>query len=224
MKVCTDACLFGSMLPTFGGKEEKITDVLDIGTGTGLLSLMYAQKNSDAIIDAVEIEEKASEQAKENFESSPWKERLKVFHTDVKALAPTKKYDLIICNPPFYENDLLSNEKNKNIAKHDQGLTLKELINIIPANLADTGTFAVLLPFHRVEYVEHLAEENKIFLKEKILVRQTPAHNFFRGILFFSKTQSSSAATKTPELTIKDKEGNYTAAFTDLLKDYYLQL
>lgn len=220
MKVCTDACLFGSLLPLSSGAGE-IVNVLDIGTGTGLLSLMYAQKNPHAIIDAVEIEENAYEQAKENFANSKWNARLKIFHSDVKDFIPGKKYDLIIANPPFYENELSSHEKNKNIAKHEEGLTLKLFIGIIKIHLAATGSVTMLLPYHRIKYFEELIEENNFFLEEKILVRQTPTHNFFRGILLFSKIASPST---TRELTIKDKEGNYTEAFIELLKDYYLNL
>jgi len=221
MKVCTDACLFGSLLPVVTENAEPINRVLDIGTGTGLLSLMYAQRNIHAQIDAVEVEEHSFKQAKENFTQSKWKDRLKIFHSDIKNFVPGKKYDLIISNPPFYENELLSNEKNKNIAKHDAGLTLNDLIDIIKKHLAPTGTFAVLLPWHRIKYFEELAAGNNFFAQEKILIRQTPTHNFFRGILFFSNTRSG---TKTTEIIIKNKQGNYTEEFSELLKNYYLKL
>ena len=222
MKVCTDACLFGaSVADKAATSRVHVSHTLDIGTGTGLVSLLFAQKNPDALIDAVEIEENAFEQAKQNFENSPWKDRLTIFHSDVKDFTASTRYDLIICNPPFYENELLSAEKNKNIAKHDKGLTLKELIGIINLSITDTGTFAILLPYHRLSYFEDLATENKFYLEEKILVKQTPVHNFFRGMLWFGKRESAPA---TKELTIRDKEGNYTDEFTALLKDYYLTL
>lgn len=221
MKVCTDACLFGSLLPVPTKNAEPIHRVLDIGTGTGLLSLMYAQRNIHAEIDAVEIEKNAYEQANQNFTQSKWNDRLKIFHTDIRSFVPGKKYDLIISNPPFYENELLSNEKNKNIAKHDEGLTLKDLTGIIKKHLAPTGTFAVLLPWHRIKYFEELASGNNFFVQEKFLIRQTPIHNFFRGVLFFSNT---SPGTKTTELIIKNNDENYTKEFSELLKDYYLKL
>ncbi len=218
MKVCTDACLFGSLLPNGIG---KIKHVLDIGTGTGLLSLMYAQKNTEAIIDALEIEKNAYEQAKENFSNSKWNDRLNIFHTDAKDFISSRKYDLIMCNPPFYENDLLSTERNKNLALHDEGLTLKELIAIIKTHLSPSGIFAILLPHHRVKYFESLAEENNFFLHEKLLIKQTPLHNLFRGILLFGYYTRD---VKVKELTIKNREGSYTEGFTTLLKDYYLHL
>ncbi|MDB5199295.1 MAG: methyltransferase [Chitinophagaceae bacterium] len=222
MKVCTDACIFGAWVAEkVSGGRLPVTYCLDIGTGTGLLSLLFAQKNSNTIIDAVEIEENAYEQAKENFLNSKWNNRLQIFYTDVKNFIPGKKYDLVICNPPFYEKELLSNEKNKNIAKHDEGLMLKDLIAVIKKHLTKTGYFALLLPYQRIKYFEELAEENNFFLREKLLIRQTPSHNFFRGILFFGNNKE---AIKINELIIKNDDGNYTEAFTDLLKEYYLKL
>jgi tRNA1Val (adenine37-N6)-methyltransferase len=220
MKVCTDACLFGSTLPA-ATKGGEIRTVLDIGTGTGLLSLMYAQRNLNAEIDAVEIEENAYQQAKENFAASKWNSRLNIFHADVKQFVKDKKYDLIISNPPFYENELISNEKNKNLAKHDEGLTLKDLIQVIRNNLAVTGCFAILLPYYRIQYFENIAAKNNFILTEKILVRQTSLHNFFRGILFFSNAKSDIVIK---EVSIKGNSGNYTQEFIGLLKEYYLKL
>ena len=223
MKVCTDACIFGACVA--GSIANNIpqmagSNCLDIGSGTGLLSLMIAQKNPHSIIDAIEIEKNAYEQAKENFSISKWNDRLNIFHTDVKDFLSGKKYDLIISNPPFYENELLSIEKNKNIAKHAEGLTLKDLIVIVKKKLSESGYFVILLPYHRIQYFEDMATENSLFLRQKLLIRQTPSHNFFRGILFFSNNKSN---PQTNELTIKNND-SYTEDFTALLKDYYLKL
>lgn len=219
MKVCTDACIFGSIISSYSNGE--INHVLDIGTGTGLLALMYVQKNLNAIIDAIEIEENAFTQAKENFNCSLWKDRLNAIHADVRDFVSLKKYDFIICNPPFFQNDLKSDKKNINLARHDEGLNLKELISLIPAHLNEKGVFGILLPYHRIEYFETLAEEQGLFVQQKILIRQTPFHNFFRGILILSFTKKS---TGIRELTIKDSQGNYTKEFVELMKDYYLNL
>ncbi len=219
MKVCTDSCLFGAWVAD--KIERKIIDpksILDIGTGTGLLSLMVAQK-SIAKIDAIEIDENSFMQAKDNFVKSNWNSRFQVFHADIKNHFTNKKYDLIICNPPFYENDLRSSSKRKNIAKHHDSLTLEDLVQAIKFNLADDGNFTVLLPLHRIEYFKKLALENNFYFKNELLIKQTPRHSCFRGILFFG-TQKEVVATN--ELVIKDIEGNYTEKFIFFLKDYYL--
>lgn len=219
LKVCTDSCLFGAWLAD--KLERKIIEpnnILDIGTGTGLLSLMLAQK-SPAKIDAVEIDENSFLQSKENFEKSQWDIRLKAFQADIKNWEPAKKYDLIICNPPFYENDLRSFNQKKNMAKHNDALTLKDLIPLIKFNIADNGNFAVLLPFHRIVLFKKLALENDLYLIGELLVKQTPKHNWFRGILLFG-TQKASKNSNI--LCIKDESGNYTKEFIFLLKDYYL--
>jgi len=123
MKVTTDACLFGSLLPT-SSRGGGIRNVLDIGTGTGLLSLMYAQKNHNARIDAIEIDEDAYQQAKENITASPWADRIEIFRGDAKEFNFPIQYDIIISNPPFYEKELMSDDAKKNIASHNEGLLL----------------------------------------------------------------------------------------------------
>ena len=222
MKVCTDACLFGAWVAAkIINVELPIKHGLDIGTGTGLLSLMLAQKKNHLQIDAVEIEKNAFEQAIENVDRSPWRNSIKVFHIDVKDFISINKYEFIISNPPFFENDLLSEEKNKNLAKHNAGLPLNDLINVVKRNLSVTGYFAVLLPYHRLIEFEKLAEENDFYLKEKVSVRQTPMHNFFRAMLLFSTEKNS---TTSIEISIKNKDENYTTEFSALLRDYYLYL
>src|SRR6266536_1002775 len=169
MKVCTDACLFGALIAqqirnpppdriSRAGKSE-IRNVLDIGTGTGLLSLMLAQKNPHVIIDAVEIDEAAAQQAKENFEASSWKDRLHVYHTSIQQFNPSTiqpfdqsttppfnqptKYDLILSNPPFFENDLKSDNARRNLVLHISELSLEELLNVVIKHLNDDGSFVV---------------------------------------------------------------------------------
>jgi len=221
MKVCTDSCLFGALVPAGMNK------VLDIGTGTGLLSLMLAQKDPLAKIDAVEIDEAAAEQAKNNFASSPWADRLNIFNADILNFetgppdSVIEKYDCIISNPPFFEDDLRSSEQKKNIAKHDTSLSLTELIKIAEALLTKDGSFALLLPYHRVNYFIEEATRSGMHLTRQILVRQTAGHDLFRGILFFRRMKSHLENT---EIIIKDHDGKYTAEFTAALKDYYLYL
>jgi tRNA1Val (adenine37-N6)-methyltransferase len=222
MKVCTDACLFGAWAAErIQHPKSAIRNILDIGTGTGLLSLMLAQQ-TDAIIDAVEIDEAATTQARQNFEESPWKDRLNVYNSAIQELdqRTNKRYDLIISNPPFFENDLRGDNAKRNIALHSSELSLDELLNAIDKHLKDDGSFAVLLPYHRTAYFEKLAGL-KYFLQEKILVKQTPKHNYFRSMLLFGATK---AEIKEGEIIIREEDELYGETFITLLKDYYLNL
>lgn len=220
MKVCTDACVFGAHVAEHISKESlQVGNILDIGTGTGLLSLMLAQITT-AKIDAIEIDAFAAAQAGENFERSPWKERLHVININALEFQPGKKYDFIITNPPFFEDALLSPDEGKNKAKHDTGLTLEELLMVSDHHLADGGLFAVLLPYHRANYFITTAQEYKLRLVKKLLLQHTTKHPWFRAVLYFTREPVMDVAEE--ELTIKNVEGNYTNAFTKLLKDYYL--
>ncbi len=225
MKVCTDACLFGALIANFkliqSEAKGQTSNCLDIGTGTGLLSLMFAQKNTGASIDAVELDTAAADQAKENFAASPWKERLNIFNADILSFNPKKKYDLIISNPPFFEGDLRSADKNKNDAKHDTSLSLTALLQVVKSNLTTDGVFAVLLPYRRVDHFMEEAGKQELYLTQKILIKQTDRHDHFRGILFFSRKKVQPVNIS---MSIKNKEGNYTPEFVAALKDYYLYL
>lgn len=219
MKVCTDACLFGAWMAD-QVKTKAATNILDIGTGTGLLSLMLAQR-VPALIEAVEIDAAAYQQAKENFEGSPWKERLSIFNTDVLQFDFDKKYDCIISNPPFFENDLKSSDKNKNAAKHDTTLTLHQLLLTVQLLLNEDGNFAILLPYHRVEECILLAEKVGLHLNKKVLVKQTAKHDYFRAMLIFNRQHTLLAEEK---IVIKTESEKYSEKFAELLKDYYLYL
>ena len=219
MKVCTDACLFGAYMAN-ELQQVAVKNILDIGTGTGLLSLLLAQKTT-ALIDAVEIDTAAFEQVKENIAQSPFKDRIEIFNADISTFNFEKKYDCIISNPPFFEADLKSEDEKKNAAKHDSALTLDVLLHAIDTHLNAEGFFAVLLPYHRSNYFEAEATKLNFYLTKKILVMQTPKHNYFRVILIFSRKKT---AVKEDEIIIKNEKGNYSTDFIDLLKDYYLHL
>ncbi len=221
MKVCTDACLFGSLSPAV--LSANTPAILDIGTGTGLLSLMCAQQYPTANIDAVEIDEQAAQQASSNFAQSPWAQRLKVHHASIQQFAQpgNKRYDYIISNPPFFDNDLKSADSKRNVALHSKALSLDELLLSIDALLKQDGILGLLLPCHRMEYFEKIAAGKSLYPFEKILVRQTPSSNYFRAISFFKREKTT---LKEKEITIQDEHRQYTAAFTQLLKEYYLYL
>ncbi len=219
MKVCTDACILGAW---FADKIPAWAGVLDIGSGTGLLMLMLAQKHKGGII-GIELELDAFRQLKDNIEKSPGQQLLKVFPGDVRSFSFPCKFDFIISNPPFYENDLPAATIGANLARHSKELTLIELLAAIDTNLSPGGSFGVLLPYHRTAWFEELARTTYGFtLNEQLLVRQSPRHDFFRSILYFSRHKDNFSPTF--ELTIQGNDGTYTEDFVELMKDYYLYL
>lgn len=224
MKVCTDACLFGAIVAdskSYLPGHKQFTRCLEIGTGTGLLSLMVAQKNDTLKIDTVEIDTAAAQQAAENIAASPWAENIQVFNNDILNFNTEKKYDCIISNPPFFEDDLQSADKAKNNAKHNTSLTLSQLLQVVENYLSADGLFAVLLPYHRVGYFIEESAKKGLHLSKQILVKQTMKHKFFRGILFFSRKKTE---PRFKEIIIKDTAHDYTPEFAAALKDYYLFL
>lgn len=227
MKVTTDACLFGAWVARIDNSDpdsywEKDKNVLDIGTGTGLLSLMYAQKNPGSIIDAIEIDKESYEQAKENVATSPWNNRVNVLEGDAKTFSFTKKYDLIISNPPFYEKELRSADQRKNIAQHNEALLLEELLAIIQKNISLQGVFFLLLPYKRIEEIKKKLKE--LHILQITFLRQSTRHDYFRVMLTGKFKKENAAETMIDEISIWDDHQKYTLEFTELLKDYYLYL
>ena len=224
MKVTTDACLFGGWIAE-EDKNNKITKkVLDVGTGTGLLSMMYAQKNPEAIIDAIELDHAAYTQARENVAASPFSERISIIHGDVKTLSFRQKYDRIISNPPFYENEIRSGNERKNIAHHHTGLLLEELLNIIKQNLSPSGVFYLLLPYKRNEEIKKILLKQHLFVSKIVFVKQSTKHNYFRMMIMGKLSRESQTETLIEEISICDDQQQYTEEFKELMKDYYLYL
>ncbi len=220
MKVCTDACLFGawaaSKAQTMISRCERI---LDIGAGTGLLSLMLAQE-INARIDGVEIEVEAAKQATENVSASPWNDRVLIHHSAIQDFEPGN-YDAIISNPPFFTKSLQSFDALNNLAKHNDSLSYAELAATVSYKLKNHGCFFTMLPPDAFTLFKKYAEKQKLFLKEKVQVMQTSSHTSFRTMAIFTKGVNESAVEKF--MVIKD-EGLYTETFATLLKDYYLYL
>ena len=221
MKVCTDSCLFGAWLNDWiVNAKPTISKALDIGTGTGLLSLMIAQ-NHAFDIDAVEIDESAFNQASQNVANTAWNNQINIKHTSLQDFKPKKKYDFIFSNPPFYENDLKSIDSSKNLAKHDNGLSLETLVAFIAENIAHNGFAALLLPFHRKKYIEDLLKDFSFSIVAQTLVKQSTSHNQFRTMILFSKQP---VMLQENEINIYEQQNLYSNAFVQLLKGYYLHL
>jgi len=218
MKVCTDACILGAW---FADKTPGWSRVLDIGSGTGLLMLMLAQKHKGEI-EGIELDFDAFRQLQENIGQSPWSSMLKAYAGDVRGFSFGQKFDFIITNPPFYEGQLEAASIADNLARHSKELTLSGLLTVIDANLTADGSFGILLPYARMTWFEEEAKARGFSLRERLVVRQSPRHDFFRSILHLSRRRERSMPTS--ELTIQGAGGAYTNDFIGLMKDYYLYL
>lgn len=219
MKVCTDACLFGAWVADHCTRQQYPPEsVLDIGTGTGLLSLMLAQRLNNARVDAVELEEAAAEQAAENVDASSWSDRVQILQGDIRTIHLGKQYDCIISNPPFYANDLKSPSAERNLALHSEALSLPELFSKALSLLKPDGKLALLLPAAReAEAISQAATQN-MWPQNITRVQQTPAHPGFRIMLLFCREKK-----QVTENTLIIREGTaYSKEFQDLLQEYYL--
>lgn len=223
MKVTTDNCLFGAwtaqqLLESF----KPDSSILDIGTGTGLLPLMIAQKNRATTIDAIEIDPKASTQANENIVLSPWANRIQLFNDDATTFTFQKKYDAIVSNPPFYENELKGKNTERNTAHHNEGLLINDLIHIITKNLKSNGSFFLLLPYKRYAEIKELIKNEGLYLIKVLFVRQSDNHSFFRVLL--EGTNINTNEYSESEISITNDKKEYTSDFVALLENYYLYL
>ncbi len=219
MKVTTDACLFGAWVATMATtfKPEK---VLDIGTGTGLLSLLFAQQNNTSCIDAIDIDSDAVQQATSNVALSIFKQKIKIHHSAIQKFNGGL-YDFIISNPPFFTNSLQGKNEQKNVALHTNTLSLTDLFYCVKNSLDVDGKFALLLPYNLLETAINIGSQHQLFPLHIGLVKQTPAHDFFRVMIIFSYDKQE----PTNEIIlIKNEDGNYSQSFSRLLKEYYLYL
>lgn len=216
MKVTEIACIQGAWCEL----PEDAQTILDIGCGTGLLSLMIAQKNKNVRIDAVEIDSSSYNQAKHNIENSAYKHQIHCIHSDIKNHLPNDVYDFIICNPPFFEQQLKSLNKQKNTAWHSEQLTLKELVRIIHCLLKPSGSFCILLPIHRMEELNTFCAALNFFSIKTLAIRHSTQHPVTHQVSIFSKKIQ---ACHEAVLSIKE-DGKYTDDFTQLLGAYYLKL
>lgn len=222
MKVSTDACIQGAWAAKLW-RSEALMDILDIGTGTGLLSLMLAQKLSDATISAIEIESAAQEQAQENFELSVWNNRMKVTQCSLQEFEPSKTFDAIICNPPFFHKHLNSAAQQRNLARHDEQLSKEALASNVARLLRADGLFCVLYPASEWSAWLTVAELNGLYLSHEIAIMPYANKSVNRMVGFFKKQQSDS--NQQTQFTIYEDAGkNYTKAFVELMQDYYLHL
>ena len=221
MKVTTDACILGAYTQMQGAKS-----MLDIGTGTGLLSLMLAQR-SEAKIDAIEIDESAYNQAVVNVNESIFKDKITMYNSSIQDFAFNLGvkglrlclYDLIISNPPFFQNHLKSETSARNNSIHTDTLSFENLLEVVLRLLNPNGTFVVLLPLYESSLFEQLAISKALYPQKKLTIRHRKGSKILRIITTFGRIKKEII---NEELIIKNPDESYTSDFQGLLKDYYL--
>ncbi|MDB5273058.1 MAG: methyltransferase small [Chitinophagaceae bacterium] len=217
LKVCTESCIFGAAIPT-----EEAKYILDIGTGTGLLALMLAQR-SNAAIEAVELDQPSCEDACKNFNESIWSDRLSLHQEDIKTFAPHAKFDLIVSNPPFFIKQLKSANARTNAALHGSELKPDDLCAIVNRLSSDNAKFYVLLPEKEMQQLAEQMENSGWIKIYRLNVYQEEHKTIFRTIAGFSKNEQTKKCVRK-DLIIYNKDRSYTPDFVSLLKEYYLYL
>ena len=218
MKVGTDGVLLGAWVDAAGVKK-----VLDVGTGTGLIALMTAQRNKEALIDAIDIDGDACEQAKENVKNSPWPERVKVFHSSLEEFARNKneRYDLIVCNPPYFINSKKSKGKQRRLARHADELTPDDLFRFGFDLLSDKGKLGMIFPFENKEMLISAARNRRLFPVRILNVRHNSEKDFVRVLISFSKIGKGTVTEK--DIAVETgRRHEYTKEFSELVREFYL--
>ncbi len=216
MKVGTDGVLLGAWMPL------RATDrrLLDIGTGTGLIALMAAQRSPQSRITAIELDEAAAAQAQENVARSPWSERIEVYNTPLQAYHAEEPFDLIFSNPPYFEDALPALDPQRTNARHTTTLPFKELLQGVLRLLAPEGRFVMILPTEQADRFVRLAALD-LWLAQRCDVATTPARAPRRSLLLFSKVRPE--RVERERLVIQHSPENYTEEYIRLLKEFYLK-
>lgn len=219
MKVGTDGVLLGAWTSV----ENNPFSILDIGAGTGLIALQLAQRCHAEVIDAIEIEDNAYEQAVENFENSPWSDRLFCYHAGLDEFVAEieDKYDLIVSNPPFYTENYKTDNAQRDTARFTDALPFDELVYGVSKLLETTGIFSTIIPYKEHETFINLAKNYNLFPCKICHVKGNPKADFKRSLLTFSFAKTESIAE---ELIIETARHQYTEAYISLTKDFYLKL
>ena len=221
MKIGTDGVLLGAWVPI----QHHPDSILDIGTGTGLIALMLAQRSPALLIDALEIDEDAYEQAVENFENSDWSDRLFCYHAAfdefVEEMQDEQKYDLIVSNPPFYSEDFTSENTQRNQARFAEALPFSELLAGAAKLLSEEGIFSCIIPHREEENFLKLAEQTGLFPQKMTRVKGTKNSGIKRSLLNlgFSKVEPF-----YDELVLEISRHNYTEEYKQLVSPFYLKL
>ena len=214
MKVGTDGVLLGSWISC-----NTADTILDIGCGTGLITLMLAQRNKESNITGIEIDKIASQEAQENVGNSDWHERIKIEHAALQNFNAPTQFDLIVSNPPFFPQN--KSQQSRDIARHTNRLSFEDLIDNAAKLLAKKGIFSVIIPKDSEEYFCKIAATHKLYCNRVCYIKGNEASEVKRVMMEFSITKS---IVLTKHLTIERSRHNYTSKYIQLCKDFYLKM
>ena len=216
MKVGTDSVLLGCLVTI-----NNAVNCLDIGTGTGILSLMLAQRNNELQIDAIEIDEQAFLQANNNFSSSRFSPQIQAHCCALQSFAPNNKYDLIISNPPYFvgKNNFSIANIQRAKARHDNDLSFEDLIHSVIKLLSETGKFILILPIAEAITFKELAIQKGLFLNKEIFIKPKPSKEPNRMIMEFSLLQKEKI---TAEFIVYNDDNSQTEAYKNITSEFYL--
>ncbi|GAA3774379.1 methyltransferase [Corallibacter vietnamensis] len=219
MKIGTDGVLLGA----WSSLEHQPFSILDIGAGTGILSLMLAQRSQAEIIDAIEIDDEAYEQCVDNFEQSPWGDRLFCYHASLDEFTEEIEdtYDLIISNPPFYSENYKTDNQQRDLARFQDAMPFTHLLNSASKLLSENGVFSVVIPHQEEKHFIELASKVALYPNKILHVKGTPDSEIKRSLIDFSFKKST---INTSELIIETSRHNYTEDYKNLTKDFYLKM
>ena len=214
MKIGTDGILLGAW-----ANCQDCKHMIDVGTGTGVIALMLAQKNSNAKIDAIEIDHDAIKDAKRNFETSPWKNRLTLIHKDFSKWNNKNRYDLIISNPPFFKNSLKPNEESRAIARHVNSLNSKSLSKFAFTQLSSNGRVYLIAPIHQLNEIKIHFFENHLYPTRVCLVKPKPYKEPHRVLLEFRREKIEPVVDTI--VIENDTRHDYTDDYKKLTREFY---
>lgn len=215
MKVGTDGVLLGAWADVSNANKA-----LDIGTGTGLVSLMMAQRNNSLSIDAIDIDRGAIEQSQINVKQSSFSDRIKIEEVALQKFASNTKYDVIVSNPPYFNDSLKSLDDQRNLARHTDSLYAKDIINQSIKLLNDQGKVSLIYPYEYKETLINLASQYKMSISRMTSVLPTPTSTPKRILIELSRLKSELIEN---ELVIETKRHIYSRDFQELVKDFYLK-
>lgn len=215
MKIGTDSVLLGSWADV-----SHCRNILDIGSGTGVVALMLAQRAPKAEIDAIDLDEDSYCQSAENFRDSPWHARLKCYHYALQKFKPGCKYDLIVSNPPYFTMPKSYGERRNPKARYNTHLTFSELAEGVIRLLKPKGRFCVILPVHEAAMFTNEAESKKLFLTKYVWVKTTDKKKIPKRVLMEFELQRRELVED--EVMVIESEGKYTPRFAQLMRDFYL--